>query len=361
MHGLGFQASYDSFNEALCSVSNDINDANFVSQSKNHAYVTSPRGMKIKELLLAGYEITDPRNRLVTAPARKFSSEYFAAELVWYLVGDNSAEWISRHASFWNHIKNPDGTLNSAYGDRIFNRGVEFRNQWQMVVDELMKDPDSRRAVIHIRDIQDTFDKPDVPCTLTLQFFIRYKKLHMISHMRSNDLILGACYDVPIFTVLQEVMSNDLRVELGSYMHMANSLHVYEKHFDMVEKLACEPADELTPTPMVPLEKYADINAVRSDARKIFEFDKKLANFDIFEYLEDLDKSVFGFEDLLSSLSVSLMCDCARLIMTSYLRRTISRCTNLLPESINDLIDLRNRYLSKIEDQILAETALKIS
>ena len=78
----------------------------------------------------------------------------------------------------------------------------------------------------------------DVPCTLTLQFFIRDGKLHQIASMRSSALIFGISYDVPAFTFFQEMFANELNVELGTYVHISNSLHVYERHFDMLNKIA---------------------------------------------------------------------------------------------------------------------------
>jgi hypothetical protein len=77
--------------------------------------------------------------------------------------------------------------------------------------------------------------KLDVPCTLALQFFIRDKKLYMITHMRSSDLILGLAYDVPAFTFFQELLAFELGVEVGEYIHFSNSLHIYRKHYKMVE------------------------------------------------------------------------------------------------------------------------------
>ena len=55
--------------------------------------------------------------------------------------------------------------------------------------------------------------------------------------MRSSDVILGIAYDVPAFTLFQEILANELGVGLGTYTHVSNSLHIYEKHFEMAEKM----------------------------------------------------------------------------------------------------------------------------
>ena len=116
---------------------------------------------------------------------------------------------IEPSSSTQDKISDDGLTANSAYGARIFKKNKiianETLNQWEYVKNELMNDPDSRRAVVHIRVPQDSATaKLDVPCTLTLQFFIRDKKLHMIVNMRSSDIIFGLTYDVPAFTLFQE-------------------------------------------------------------------------------------------------------------------------------------------------------------
>jgi len=102
----------------------------------------------------------------------------------------------------------------------------------------LINDPDSRRAFLHIRTPEDSIiGSKDIPCTIGLQFFIRDGKLDLVVNMRSSDLILGISYDVPAFTFLQELMALELGICMGTYIHVSNSLHVYEKHFEMLDEI----------------------------------------------------------------------------------------------------------------------------
>jgi thymidylate synthase len=205
-------------------------------------YEASPRGMAVREKLACKFTINNPLDRLPYVPARKFSATYVIAELLWYLSADDKTDWIANYSSFWNNISDDGTTANSAYGARIFKphpriAGGTF-SQWDYIKEELQKDPDSRRAVVHIRSPWDSVKaKLDVPCTLSLQFFIRDEKLHLVAHMRSSDLILGIAYDVPAFTLMQELMAKELGVGLGTYTHVSNSLHIYERHFEMVEEM----------------------------------------------------------------------------------------------------------------------------
>lgn len=227
--------SYSNFTEAYVDLCKQIRD--------NTQHVSSPRGMKIKENLGVQFRIYNPRDRLPRVAARNFSLAYFVAETLWYLNADDSTEWISYYAPFWSNISDNNKTANSAYGARIFKTHPRIGNgnivQWDYVKEELRKDPDSRRAVIHIRTPSDSIiESKDVPCTLSLQFFIRENKLHLHVSMRSSDIILGLAYDVPAFTTIQEILANELGVELGEYVHTSNSLHCYERDFEMLDAIA---------------------------------------------------------------------------------------------------------------------------
>ena len=94
----------------------------------------------------------------------------------------------------------------------------------------LKADPNTRQAVIHIKDASNEQTK-DLPCTLTLQFLIRGGKLNLIANMRSNDIWLGFPYDAFSFTCLQMKMAMELGVEVGFYIHMAGSMHLYKRNF----------------------------------------------------------------------------------------------------------------------------------
>ena len=95
----------------------------------------------------------------------------------------------------------------------------------------------------------------DVPCTFIQMFHIRDNKLHTTVEMRSNDVIKGTTYDIPSFILFQRLMLLRLRevypdLEMGTYTHFANSLHLYSSDFELVEKrLASQILDNAYPFP----------------------------------------------------------------------------------------------------------------
>lgn len=106
-------------------------------------------------------------------------------------------------------------------------------DQWEYVKNLLKKDPNTRQAVIHIKTA-DNKESKDVNCTVCLQFLIRHDKLYLTVYMRSNDIWLGFPYDVFQFTCMQILMSMELGIGLGTYTHVAGSLHLYAR--DLIAK-----------------------------------------------------------------------------------------------------------------------------
>jgi len=250
-----------------------------------YEYESSPRGQRIKEKLGVSFRINNPRNRYPFIEGRKFSPMYFAAEMLWYVSGNNSTKWISNYSKFWKNISDDGETANSAYGARIFQKNDIIANgrlnQWEFVKNELKNDPDSRRAVIHLRTPDDGVDaKLDVPCTLALQFFIRNNLLHMIVNMRSSDLIFGIAYDIPAFTFFQEMLALELGVDVGSYTHLSNSLHIYERHFPMVRSIL---ADENTEKSLTAANKSGSMPRFQNHDFLNGEKDKWLERLSFFE------------------------------------------------------------------------------
>jgi thymidylate synthase len=220
--------------------------------------------MDTHEVLNANLTLTNPRARIITSPIRKVNYSFAVGEFIWYWKGMNDLPFISRYNSRLKNFSDDGKTLNSAYGRRLFGpqgRGVsEGQSQWTTVKQILSTDPESRRAIMHILNQDDAskFSK-DVPCTCTLQFFIRSGALHLHAHMRSNDVFWGLPYDVFSFTLMQEAMAAELNVELGHYYHTAGSMHIYQRHFETALKICGEVLSPSDPMP--------ELTVSRSDSR----------------------------------------------------------------------------------------------
>lgn len=226
----------------------------------NQGKEISPRGMKTFEVLNATMEITKPWHIPLMLDNRTLNQNIGAMEAL-QLVGQISVPELMVNTSkvFSNFLDG--GTFHGAYGPRI-------HGNLRKVVDQLKKDDSSRQAVLTIfnSDKDLNVDVKDVPCTLTLQYFIRNGKLLARTSMRSNDLYLGMPYDFVQFIALQGAIAQALDIPMGTYSHTVGSLHIYEQHMREAEFIK---ATRITEMPYKPLWSGNSIEEISSDARFI--------------------------------------------------------------------------------------------
>ncbi len=107
--------------------------------------------------------------------------------------------------------------------------------QIPLVIKELRRNPDSRRAVIDVRDWGQDMGSNDPACLQNIQFFIRSGSLHCKALFRSNDACKAAFMNAFALIMLQKRIADELDVPMGSYTHRANSFHCYERDFPVLE------------------------------------------------------------------------------------------------------------------------------
>lgn len=179
------------------------------------------------EVLNAITVINDPTRGIVQSDIRKMPMRYAVGELLWYLSGNPTLKAIQNYTKAWDRMSDDGLYVNSNYGWCIQHK-YDF-DQWEYVKDLFMKDVNTRQAVLHIKTADNKPSK-DVNCTVCIQFLLRDGKLHATTYMRSNDIWMGFPYDVFSFTALQIKMAMELGVGIGTYTHIAGSLHLYERN-----------------------------------------------------------------------------------------------------------------------------------
>lgn len=107
-------------------------------------------------------------------------------------------------------------------------------NQIDFVINELKRNPQSRRAVILIRNEEDIYSD-DPACLQHIQYFIKNNKLECKVLFRSNDACKATFMNAFALILLQKKIADALGVEVGPYAHSANSFHCYEKDFDLLK------------------------------------------------------------------------------------------------------------------------------
>lgn len=129
-----------------------------------------------------------------------------------------------------------DGILDFeiAKGNWAYTYHDRIGYQYKFVIDELKRNPYSRRAVIDVRRLAD-MRHDDPACLQHIQYFIRDNKLHCKVLFRSNDACKATFMNAFALIMLQKRIADELGVEVGTYTHRANSFHCYEKDFALLD------------------------------------------------------------------------------------------------------------------------------
>lgn len=191
---------------------------------------SAPRGRAIREKRPMVLRIPDARLGFVQDPTRKLSPGLMVVEPFQMVWGISVPDMLGAVAPNYKQFVNPaTGQMDGAYPPRI-------AAQLPYMLDLLKRDPDTRQAVLSIYGPQDQHESRDVPCTETLQFFVRDSKLELLVNMRSSDAWLGIPYDFAQFTLLQLAVASDLEIEPGQFTLTAGSSHIYERDVERIER-----------------------------------------------------------------------------------------------------------------------------
>lgn len=195
------------------------------------------RSGPVREFLHCSLLLRNPRQRWILSRQPAINPAFAIAEVIWILQGRNDAAF----PNFWNpqlpRFAGRGETYHGAYGHRLrCNLGFD---QIERAYSALAANPDSRQVVMQLWDGQ--LDMPnldgtprdsDIPCNVVGLLKVRNGKLELLQIMRSNDIFRGTPHNIVQFTSLQEVMAGWLGLEVGSFVLIADSLHLYERDLE---------------------------------------------------------------------------------------------------------------------------------
>ncbi len=200
----------------------------------NSEHQSLPRGLPIRELLNVKLELTNPYRNILVNAKRSVKYRFMLAEWLWIWYGHDDVKTIAKYNPNIAKFSDNGIDFNGAYGKAV-------QPHWLRIVDTLTRDPASRQAVITIYKAPPQETK-DTPCTVSVQWIIRDKRLHCIVTMRSSDIWLGLPYDVFNFTMLTNLLGAQLNLKMGTFWMNLGSSHLYDVNF----KEAKEAVDEVT-------------------------------------------------------------------------------------------------------------------
>jgi thymidylate synthase len=205
----------------------------FIDALEKEEFVTDKTGCKMLELPGACFLANEP------AIFGTVNEDYVQREIQWYESQSLNVNDIPPPVpQIWKQVATPEGFINSNYGWCIYSG--DNCDQFMSCVDTLKKDPESRRAImIYTRpSMQFQYNlngMSDFMCTNTVQYLIRNGEVHAIVNMRSNDCIYGLKNDLAWQKHILTRVSNELDVPIGDIIWQCGSLHIYQKHFYLVD------------------------------------------------------------------------------------------------------------------------------
>lgn len=191
------------------------------------------------------FVLKNPYDALPVGVGRGVSKAVAAVEAVQLVAGISTPDLLLAIKPSFADFLDRGPFENMASGKKHYGKGFHgaygprTRSQLAGAYRRLSTTPDTRQAVVTIWNSSDydSDTRHDYPCTVMQDFLIRDGKLHMSTVMRSNDVWWGTAHDIFQFSRVQLSMAAALGIEVGEYTHTAISMHIYKKHWDLIDTL----------------------------------------------------------------------------------------------------------------------------
>jgi thymidylate synthase len=205
---------------------------------------------------------------------KKLYTRSIIYELLWFLRGDTNINYLHEHnVHIWDEWADAEGNLGPIYGQqwRSF-RGADGKtvDQISWVVDEIRRNPNSRRLVVSAWNPVEIGEMALPPCHCLFQFYVAEGRLSCQLYQRSGDTFLGIPFNIASYALLTHMIAHITGLQPGEFVHTIGDAHLYLNHIDQVKL-------QLTRNPL-PLPTLELNPAVRS----IFDFtfqDIKILNY----------------------------------------------------------------------------------
>ncbi|HEY6794386.1 MAG TPA: thymidylate synthase [Kineosporiaceae bacterium] len=195
---------------------------------------------------------------LVTTKQVHFRS--IAVELLWFLRGDSNIAWLHEQGvTIWDEWADADGDLGPVYG-------VQWRSwptpdgghvdQIAQVVEQLRRDPDSRRLLVSAWNVAELDRMALPPCHVLFQFYVAQGRLSCHLYQRSADLFLGVPFNIASYALLTHLVAQQVGLGVGDFIWTGGDCHVYDNHVDQVTEQLTRP---VYPFPALRVDRAASL------------------------------------------------------------------------------------------------------
>ena len=175
-------------------------------------------------------------------------------ELLWFLRGDTNVRYLNEHGvTIWDEWADANGDLGRVYGAQWTNwRGPEGNviNQIDGVIDEIKRNPTSRRLIVNAWNVGELDRMALAPCHVLFQFNVCDGELSCQLYQRSADLFLGVPFNIASYALLTMIVAQVCDLIPGEFVHTFGDLHLYQNH---LEQARAQLGREFRPLPRMQL------------------------------------------------------------------------------------------------------------
>ena len=214
-----------------------------LKELKRIGSVTSPRDATTLEIMNVTVEVSKGLNNVLVSPSRNLNYRFMIAEWLWIQAGLNEVDTIAKYNSNMKLFSDDGEILSGAYGPRLRPQMNYIRNTLGYRA--------TRQAVATIWTPSPQNSK-DIPCTISLQWFVRKNLLHCTVNMRSSDVWLGLPYDFFTFSQLTNQLAASIGIEVGSITMNLGSSHLYETNWNAADEVLERDDCSTVPSPLLP-------------------------------------------------------------------------------------------------------------
>ncbi|MBS0576978.1 MAG: thymidylate synthase [Proteobacteria bacterium] len=182
-------------------------------------------------------------------------------ELLWFLRGETNIAYLrDNKVSIWDEWADADGELGPVYGKQ-WRRwagadGVEI-DQLRWVIDEIGRNPDSRRLIVSAWNVADLPKMALMPCHTLFQFYVVDGKLSCQLYQRSADIFLGVPFNIASYALLTHMVAQACGLGVGDFVHTLGDAHLYDNHLEQAREQLSR-----APRPLPRLRLNPDVGSV---------------------------------------------------------------------------------------------------
>jgi len=167
-------------------------------------------------------------------------------ELLWFLRGDTNVRYLNENkVTIWDEWADANGELGPVYGYQWRSWPApngQHIDQITAVIDQIKRNPDSRRHIVSAWNVADIDRMALAPCHALFQFYVANGKLSCQLYQRSADVFLGVPFNIASYALLTMMVAQVCNLAPGDFVHTFGDVHLYSNHLDQArEQLSREP------------------------------------------------------------------------------------------------------------------------